>query len=753
MTELTSIILFFRTHSCAIRNLFRYLRVKSLRRIEQLARSLARSSDRPRARPTAHVTSRPGASASSPARDMRVASSAARPSSSLARARASSATVRVANRRRERRNDVGRSVERARGSALAARATPRSGDRATSTDAYAADASFGGSLDASSDRWGGTTLSWSAVDYAEEFGAPWWTPERRARVGRTIESAVSDTMRERPDEGLTVERLVETLVSRGALRADERAALRQRAKRVGEDWTRYAQAEDRAVLKLRRKLVKGEDIRANALKLPKMDSTSIKDWTKSDWERFFKVVLASVIGGAALFASGGTATPALVTAMHGLGFGAEAFSAFGGLQCMLGVTGASLCAQKMANRTKTELENFDLIPLRGAHKSYAMHIFVPGFTRDDHDLLGAWGATNNQYVSVVPESRSVVPDLGIEFTSGADGSIIVQAKDNSIAKRHGVVSGSTLLSYRSVKKPGEPSVVLSELVDMPTPDELSRVPRPIEIRLQLPDRDDELKKEMSELANEIKSQVGNHSKEEHLPTAEAAIRPEQRRWGNRTGEQLVLNWEPSTLNELGACMTSWNETCTVNFYLTPAALAKTALGGIADAIAWPATLLSSAGFIDDPWALVKLRGKIAGEELAQSLLDGQHGHRPVTFVAYSAGAYVVQSCLQKLYEAGDRGKNIVDRAIFISAPISTSKDVWQPMREVVSGRLVNVHCHTDWILLLMWRFNMLDPMTRLAGLSIVKRVPSVENWNIKNLRHAHLPDEISRVLEEIDLQE
>ena len=133
-----------------------------------------------------------------------------------------------------------------------------------------------------------------------------------------------------------------------------------------------------------------------------------------------------------------------------------------------------------------------------------------------------------------------------------------------------------LLSYRSVKKPGEPSVVLSELVDMPTSDELSRVPRPIEIRLQLPDRDDELKKEMSELANEIKSQVGNHSKEEHLPTAEAAIRPEQRRWGNRTGEQLVLNWEPSTLNELGACMTSWNETCTVNFYLTPAALAKTA---------------------------------------------------------------------------------------------------------------------------------------------------------------------------------
>ena len=113
----------------------------------------------------------------------------------------------------------------------------------------------------------------------------------------------------------------------------------------------------------------------------------------------------------------------------------------------------------------------------------------------------------------------------------------------------------------------------------------------------------------------------------------------------------------------------------------------------------------------------------------------------------------MQACLQKLHEAGERGKNIVDHAVFVSAPISTSKETWEPMREVVSGRLVNAHCHTDWILLLMYKFNMLDPMTRLAGLSIVKRVKGVENYNVSNLRHAHLPDEISRVLDEIDLQE
>ena len=57
----------------------------------------------------------------------------------------------------------------------------------------------------------------------------------------------------------------------------------------------------------------------------------------------------------------------------------------------------------MANRLNEELEEFDLIPLRGAHKSYAMHIYVPGFTRDEHDLLHAWGAKDNQYTAVIPE--------------------------------------------------------------------------------------------------------------------------------------------------------------------------------------------------------------------------------------------------------------------------------------------------------------------------------------------------------------
>lgn len=620
-------------------------------------------------------------------------------------------------------------------------------DRDPRTDAFSAStpeewsnqtASWSSSIDRSLDD----PLDWSSVNYETDFGASWWNAARRAKVGSIIESAVKDRQTELNGATITPALVVEALMARGAMQADVRAALRQRAGRVGENWLAYAAAEDRALLKLRDALARGEDIKSNALKLP--IHKSFKDWTKTDRERFIKVAFASLFGGAALFVSGGAAAPALVAALGALGLGAEAFAAFGGLEIMLGVTGAALAGSKMANRTSNELENFDLIPLRGAHTSYAMHIFVPGFLRDDKDLLHAWGAIDNQYVSVIPEDG----DLGLEFKRAPDGRVIVETSEDSLAKLHGVVSGSTLVSYRSLRGKSRSSTIVADLKDTATIERLSSLPRPLEIRLQLADHDEEFEAAMKQLAEKVKTNV------EHIDVetdADAMVRPQRREWGHLTGEQLVLNWEPSTLSSLGACMTSFNESCTVNFYLTPTVLTKTALAGVAEAVSWPATLLSAAGFIDDPWALVKLRGKIAGEQLADALLAGKHGRRPVTFVGYSAGAYVVQSCLLKLHAAGERGRNIVDRVVFISAPISTSNKVWGPMRDVVSGRLVNVHCHLDWILLLMYKFNMLDPMTRLAGLSDVKR-DDVENFNIK-FRHAHLPDEISRILSEINLQE
>ena len=215
--------------------------------------------------------------------------------------------ARASRRRRARAMKI--SFDQKSSRAIVARAMPSGEDRDASASAFAAtspsDSFFASSsVTATFDESLLEALDWSAVDYAKDFGADWWTSARKESVGRVIESAVKDSMRERDTEVVTPALVVESLLSRGALRADVRAALRQRAKRVGEDWSLYAEAEDAVVLQLRRALLDGEDIREKALKMPDFSANSIKDWTRADWERAVKVTLASLIGGGALRALG-----------------------------------------------------------------------------------------------------------------------------------------------------------------------------------------------------------------------------------------------------------------------------------------------------------------------------------------------------------------------------------------------------------------------------------------------------------------
>ena len=67
-------------------------------------------------------------------------------------------------------------------------------------------------------------LDWSAVDYAKDFGADWWTSARKESVGRVIESAVKDSLRERDTEVVTPALVVESLLSRGRCAGRARGA-------------------------------------------------------------------------------------------------------------------------------------------------------------------------------------------------------------------------------------------------------------------------------------------------------------------------------------------------------------------------------------------------------------------------------------------------------------------------------------------------------------------------------------------------
>ena len=625
-----------------------------------------------------------------------------------------------------------------------------------------------------------TRLDWSRVDFTRDFSAgAHWDEDRTQRVGATIRACAIETTKKTTDDDhhdddalrmstLNAKDVVDALVASGMYDADVRAGLRAWIRRRNDavdgthdgvkiEWRALAECEDACAERLRASAPDGE---AKAKSDDANDddanggaaASSSSSWS---WTRMAKVGAASAIGGSLLFVTGGVAAPAVVASLNALGaVGATTtgiLATLGGCSAVFGATGAGLTGYKMMRRTSKEMERFQYIPLRGAGRRFAMHVFVPGFLREEGDLLRAWGSKDNQYVVVVSEPGT----LGVSLERAKDGTTIVTTVEGgdttSIAAAAGVVSGSALLSCQSLN-PEAPRrsrsySTLNKAGSSMTLEELEAVMRPIELRLQLPSvTADEFDDKIGNLVQELDETVSTNRRAPSPATPTNASTD----WVNKTGEQYVLNWEPSTLIQLGTAIKFIAERFAVTI-AAPQILAQTALASIASAVAWPVALIRASDFLDSPWTMARNKAEIAGEEIAHALLSRAHGNRPVTLVSYSVGAYVVQSTLAHLRAAGAKGKNIVERVVFVSAPISASSSVWEPMREVVSGRLINVHCPDDWILMYLYRLKSIDPTSTLAGLSPVKR-DDVENFNI-SFKHANLPDEMARILKTIDLEE
>ncbi|MPC35266.1 Transmembrane and coiled-coil domain-containing protein 4 [Portunus trituberculatus] len=109
-------------------------------------------------------------------------------------------------------------------------------------------------------------------------------------------------------------------------------------------------------------------------------------------------------------------------------------------------------------------------------------------------------------------------------------------------------------------------------------------------------------------------------------------------------EQYCLRYESQYLLELGKAMDYL-----LQFALSMAVqetLKYTILAGIISAITWPTSLLTLASVIDNPWGVCCRRSAQVGKQLAEVLLQGQHGRRPVTLIGFSLGARVIYYCLQ-----------------------------------------------------------------------------------------------------------
>ncbi|MBA0832394.1 hypothetical protein Goarm_016789 [Gossypium armourianum] len=159
----------------------------------------------------------------------------------------------------------------------------------------------------------------------------------------------------------------------------------------------------------------------------------------------------------------------------------------------------------------------------------------------------------------------------------------------------------------------------------------------------------------------------------------------------------------------------------------------TVLSSLVAALALPAVLLSATNFIDSKWSIAVDRSDKAGRLLAEVLLKGYQGNRPVTLIGYSLGARVIFSCLQALSET-ERNAELVERVVLLGAPIAIKDENWEAARKMVAGRFINAYSTKDWMLGVAFRASLLT--NGLAGLQPVD-VQGIENVDVTDTIEGH----------------
>ncbi|XP_068646734.1 uncharacterized protein [Aristolochia californica] len=144
-------------------------------------------------------------------------------------------------------------------------------------------------------------------------------------------------------------------------------------------------------------------------------------------------------------------------------------------------------------------------------------------------------------------------------------------------------------------------------------------------------------------------------------------------------EKYVLQWESENLIAVSTAIQDWI-TSKITIELMKQGAMVTVLSSLLTALAWPATILAATDFIDSKWSIAIDRSDKAGKLLAEVLIKGLQGNRPVTLCGFSLGARVIFKCLQHLAEVGNN-EGIVERVVLLGAPISLKDEDWESARK------------------------------------------------------------------------
>ncbi|KAL0333000.1 UNVERIFIED_CONTAM: Transmembrane and coiled-coil domain-containing protein 4 [Sesamum calycinum] len=159
-------------------------------------------------------------------------------------------------------------------------------------------------------------------------------------------------------------------------------------------------------------------------------------------------------------------------------------------------------------------------------------------------------------------------------------------------------------------------------------------------------------------------------------------------------ERYVLQWESKHLIAVSTAIQDYLSSRIAMELMKQGAM-MTVLSSLLTALAWPATLLVVTDFIDSKWSIALNRSDKAGKLLAEVLLKGLQGQRPVTLVGFSLGARVIFRCLQILSES-EANAGIVERVVLLGAPIAIKDMNWEATRKVDVTEVIEGHSSYLW---------------------------------------------------------
>ncbi|XP_061345628.1 uncharacterized protein LOC133291385 [Gastrolobium bilobum] len=213
-------------------------------------------------------------------------------------------------------------------------------------------------------------------------------------------------------------------------------------------------------------------------------------------------------------------------------------------------------------------------------------------------------------------------------------------------------------------------------------------------------------------------------------------------------ERYALQWESKNLIAVSTAIQDWL-TSRFAMELMKQGAMMTVLSALLTALAWPAALLAATDFIDSTWTIAIDRSDKAGKLLAEVLLGGLQGNRPVTLVGYSLGARVIFKCLECLAET-EQNAELVERVVILGAPIAIKDENWEAARKMVAGRFVNAYSRNDWMLGVAFRASLLSQ--GLAGIQPID-IPGIQNVDVTDHIEGHSSYlwATQKVLDELEL--